>query len=679
MQQIQLYIEGERVDIFDDESVSITQSIQNVKDIGKVFTDFSRTFSLPASKTNNKIFKHYYNFNIEGGFDARTKKSSNIELNNIPFRDGKIKLEGVDLKNNKPHTYKITFFGSTVTLKDLLGEDSLSVLEQGLEVHNKVYAPSDVRDALALDPKTNDVIVPLITHTKRLIYDSSTGNSNNIPGNLFYHSGTANAPHGVKWSDLKYAIRLDVIIKAIETKYSINFSNDFFVNTNESYYDLFIWLHRKKGSVASPSGFAQSIVNGWTAQVDTDTQTKMSSNSLLTVSGDVLKYSSFELILTPTTSTPYSVSLQINGLEVFNTGTVSNTIQIDKSDFNIVQGGYTVYISSDSNINFSNIYWSIDYRPTAAEFYSVTYNTSTYSHTNTFDFNITQQIPEMKVIDLLTSVFKTFNLTAFIDKNTNEIIVKTLDSFYASGASYDITKYIDVNKSSVNIALPYREINFQHGDTKTLLAKQHEQLFGKGWGLTEYTNGEKLDGSIYDIKTGFSELKNERLVDTNGLNDTDIQYGFFVDDNQESYYGMPLLFYPIRQTSSTQISFLTDDTTKIPLTSYNVPSNSVSLSSSVSKANINFHAETNEWGALESPADTGFTDSLFEVYYKNYITSVFNPSNRITKVSAYLPLRILLNYTLADRFIISGKSYKINSITTNFKTGQSELELLNDL
>jgi hypothetical protein len=282
----------------------------------------------------------------------------------------------------------------------------------------------------------------------------------------------------------------------------------------------------------------------------------------------------------------------------------------------------------------------------------------------------------MKVIDLLTSVFKTFNLTAFIDKNTNEIIVKTLDSFYASGASYDITKYIDVNKSSVNIALPYREINFQHGDTKTLLAKQHEQLFGKGWGLTEYTNGEKLDGSIYDVKTGFSELKNERLVDTNGLNDTDIQYGFFVDDNQESYYGMPLLFYPIRQTSSTQISFLTNDTTKVPLTNYNVPSNSVSLSSSVSKANINFYAETNEFQRV-SPND--FTDSLFEVYYKNYITSVFNPSNRISKVSAYLPLRILLNYTLADRFVLNGHSYKINSITTNFESGKSEIELLNDL
>ena len=56
MQKIQLYIEGERLDMFDDESVVITQTIKNVKDIDKVFTDFTRTFSLPASKTNNKIF-----------------------------------------------------------------------------------------------------------------------------------------------------------------------------------------------------------------------------------------------------------------------------------------------------------------------------------------------------------------------------------------------------------------------------------------------------------------------------------------------------------------------------------------------------------------------------------------------------------------------------------------------
>ena len=56
MQKIQLYIEGQRVDLFDDESVVLTQTIQNVKDVQKVFTDYSKTFTLPATKENNKIF-----------------------------------------------------------------------------------------------------------------------------------------------------------------------------------------------------------------------------------------------------------------------------------------------------------------------------------------------------------------------------------------------------------------------------------------------------------------------------------------------------------------------------------------------------------------------------------------------------------------------------------------------
>ena len=50
MQKIQLYIEGQRVDLFEDESVVLTQSIQNVKDISKIFTEFTRTFAIPASK-----------------------------------------------------------------------------------------------------------------------------------------------------------------------------------------------------------------------------------------------------------------------------------------------------------------------------------------------------------------------------------------------------------------------------------------------------------------------------------------------------------------------------------------------------------------------------------------------------------------------------------------------------
>jgi len=669
MQKIQLYIEGQRVDMFEDESVVITQTIKNVQDIGKIFTDFTRTFNLPASKTNNKIFKHYYNFHIQDGFDARVRKPANIELNTLPFTDGRVKLEGVDLKDNKPHTYKITFFGSTVTLKDLVGDDTLSGLSS-LVSFNKLYDASNVKDALQDDPTTNDIIVPLITHTKRLHYNSHS--SDTTAGNLHYKNGHIT---GVAYTDLKYAIRLHSIIEAIQTKYGVTFSDDFFVNTNAPYYNLFMWLHRKKGAVENLTGVNQSIVNQFVNQSDANTLSSISNNTSLNLLGDNTKYFSKILELDVLTTTSFSVSVQNNGIEIYNTGEINSDTTINLTNYDFGYAGTTIYIESASTVVFNSIEWQIGYRPSASQLYFKNYTILSYAFISTFTFDITQQIPDIKVIDFLSGLFKMFNLTAYVDKITNEIVVKDLDDFYNGGSSYDITKYLDVSSSSVNIALPYREVNFEHEDTETFLSAFHRQRYGKTWGKSEYTNGERLDGGIYDIKTPFSQMKYERLVDENGGLNTDVQVGWFVDDNQESYVGKPLLFYPIRQTLATQIAFLNSSTSQDPIVSYNIPSNSVALSSSTSSYNMNFFAEQNEY----SPTDSGFTNTLFQAYYSEYITSVFNPTNRITKVSAYLPLRILLNYTLADRFLIGANSYKINSIKTNLKNGKSEIELLNDL
>jgi hypothetical protein len=672
MQALQLFIEGQRVDLFKDESVTITQSIQNVKDIEKVFTDYTKTFNVPASPTNNKIFKHYYNFNIQDGFDARTKKDALLELNNLPFKSGKIKLEGVDLKDNKAHTYRITFFGSTVALKDVLGEDKIQGLD--LSAFDTEYTSTAVESKFSADPSLPDthLVVPLITHTRRLFYDSDSGHNHGgeLDGNLYYQSGGGHN-HGVLWSDLKYALRIHEIIKAIEVKYpELKFSDDFFNDTNEHYYNLFMWLHRKKGDVENLSGINESVVNGWIAAIGdyNDTLTKMVNTFTLGVIGEPSNYGLCELSLDTVSTDNYSVSIQKDGVEVYNTGTINGNQVIDVNNFGLEVGEYTVLIGSEFNIVFSNVEWNINYLS-----FNDVYGTGSYNYTSTFEFIISQQIPEMKIIDFLTGLFKMFNLTAFVDDNTKEIIVKTLDEFYNDGDSFDITQYIDVSKSSVDTSLPYKEINFEYEDTDTFLASVHNQLFGKEWGKENYEGGEKLDGGIYSVKAPFSHLKYEKLVDSFNNNNTTIQWGYFVDDNESSYYGKPLLFYPILN-SGTELSFLTSETNNSPKTNYVIPSNSVALASTTSKKNINFFAENNEYDRKGL-----FTDTLFNVFYRKYIEDVFDGRNRLTKVTAYLPLKILRNYTLADRFIINGNSYKINSINTNLETGKSDLELLNDL
>ena len=73
MKQIQLYIEDQRIEMFKDESISLTETIQNLKDVGKIFTPFSKGFTVPASKNNSRILKHFHNFNIVDGLDPRVK------------------------------------------------------------------------------------------------------------------------------------------------------------------------------------------------------------------------------------------------------------------------------------------------------------------------------------------------------------------------------------------------------------------------------------------------------------------------------------------------------------------------------------------------------------------------------------------------------------------------------
>ena len=684
MQKIQLYIEGQRVDLFDDESVVITQTIQNVKDVQKVFTDYSKTFTIPATKENNKIFKHYYKNSITNGFDGRKRVNSTLELNHLKFRKGKIKLEGVELKNNVPSSYKVRFTGNTIKLKDLLGEDKLGALSS-LDSISLVYDAANIQASLQDNPVNNDIVTPLITHTQRLTYNSLLGD--NDDGNLHYD--TLNV-HGVEWNQLKYSLRVDRIIQAITANYGITFSNDFFNSSNAPYYNLFMWLHRKKGDVTSSGTgnlIAQSLVNTWTVTQSNPQLTGVINSSTLNISSDTLNpsqnsFSSFEslnLKIRTTSTSNYNAIIKVNGQEVHRVTDASGDLDILSSEYTVVSGGFNVIIESNSNIIFSEITWELRFN-SGGTLFITNFQAASFTHNNSFSFIISQQIPDLKIIDFLTGIFKMFNLTAYVDDDTDVVIVKTLDSYYSGGTSYDVTEFIDTEKSTVNVALPFKEITFEHGDTKTILSKQHEQLVSQTWGKMQYNEAGGLDfgGGIYKVKTPFSQMKYERLLNEDNDNTTSIQYGFFVDDNKDSYYGKPLLFYPIRN-NGTNISFLQSSTSHSEVKNYNIPSNSVALSSATSKFNMNFNAEFNEYGYLNNPSDNGFTDTLFNAYHSDYISDVFDQTNRLTKLTAYLPLRILLNYTLADRFNISGTTYKINSIKTNMLTGKSDLELLNDI
>jgi hypothetical protein len=687
MQTIQLYIQGTRVDMFDDESVSITQTIKNVRDIEKVFTSFTKQFTLPASKTNNKLFKHYYNFDIVDGFDGRKKVAANIELNYIPFKNGKLKLDGVEMKDNKPFSYKVIFYGDTVSLRDIIGDDKLSDLDFGNDFDGIKYDATTIETYLTTKnpaTPTEDLIVPLITHSQIPFYDSgSTGN----PNNMDYVSSTTY--QGVFWNELKYAIRLNRIIEAIEDTYSISFSDGFFKDTaNTRFYNLFMWLHRKKGFVETESGEAENFVNNFTPN-SSDLNFQMTSDRLIAVL-DPARLSSMSVTVTPVTSDPYRIKIVRNDASaIYLSGNVTGTQTVTEGvDFTYSYGTYKVYLLTEvASITIVSVTWNITYDGVT----SLTFSTSgSFNIASDIPFVISQQIPKIGVIDFLTGLFKMFNLVAEVEED-GTIYVDTLDTYYAAIASggkrsqdapYDISEFVDVSSSNVNAALPFSEIDYLYKDTGTILAKKYNELVNKDWGAINYIDDQvptdRFTGGIYKVEVPFHHAQFERLTDLDTGSQTEIVIGKFVDDNRDPYFGSPLVFYAVRHNIPAGYAFVTAvNASNVPTavsneTFANVPLNTLALSEATSDKSLHFTEELGEYDNVV------FEGSLFEDYYKTYIQNVFKLNNRITKVTAYLPLRILLNYTLADRFQIVGRVYKINSIQTNLLTGKSEIELLND-
>ena len=735
MQKLQLFIDDNpdgalinyaRIDLFKDETVSISQSIQNIKDIAQVFVPFTKSFTIPASKTNNKIFYHYYNFNISQGYDARRKTPAKIELNNIDFKTGFVSLQGVELKKNTPYAYKIVFYGETVGLKDLLGETKLQALAS-LTQYNLEYTSATVK--ARLQTADGPILCPLITSgasnkdsdlvppPSRLYYDSVTNTQAN--GNLFY---VANDDNGVLYSDLKYAIRVKEVIDAITVQFpTLVFSDDFFNTSNTEFYNLHLWLHRKKGGVPDESlvqsfpspvtGFgppniqATIMING-TGLIIQNTWLDTNGNLVSGIPNTLQR-----LLLTTSSTELFTVVIFRNGVAratIANLSGGGGAIVVNQGSL----GGtfdaalYTITIFSSVEIIFTEIKWDLAGASflTSTTITWVENYTVAFTATASFTFDIPSQIPDIKIIDFLTSIFRMFNLTAYLDDNAllvngnsnpdfGKIRVQELDDFYATNvASYDISKFVDINSSQVNIALPYRAINFTYAETDTILAQQYSQLNGKQWGAEQYTGsstiGDGFDGpnSTYTVEVPFEHLMYERLNNTgSGIapnTTTSVQYGYFVDQNQEPILGKPLLFYPIHQAAggtTTVISFKTapsGSNVNSPLDNYFIPSNSLGLdpTNTTDIKNLNFRDEFNEF-----TGSTGFTSTLFKENYDTYISNVFNGQRRLIKVKAFLPLNIIYALKLNDTFTINGQDYKINTIDTNLITGESSMELLNEV
>ena len=815
-------INFQHLDLFEDEQITLTQTIQDIRDIEKIFTDFTRTFNLPATSVNNKLFKHYYRRDLisdaipNGIFDANSKLDAILELNYKPFKAGYIVMNGVKLKNNVPESYNITFYGQTIQLKDRVKDRKLSSLD--FSQFNHDYNVTRVKQGLqSFVSVLNDqsvsvphIIYPLISHTQRFIYDSGAGGvltsqaRSDTTRNLYYIGSQADSggsgvnqrlgtTKGFQFTDLKPALRIIDIIKVIEqdAEIDVNFTDDFFKTTG-FFSNIYMWLHRNKGEIGvtptnetntnlivvdkiqSFTGDVTQFFDNSTTQNPPDSFTGFApvfdggifrfQTGILNNGQDIEKMK-VKWTVTPSVNTKqFTVRLRKAGTnevisELDHTSGTTNTIlefEFVTDLFNTVDGHNVEFVIETTETSL-NMTYEMSFTKTLTRLgvfeNARTVAAGTISPSSVVDtIYIADQIPDMKILNFLTGLFKTFNLTAFVDDDVSsstfsQIKVQTLDSFYAGGATRDITEFVNTEEGESNFSVPFNDISFSFEEPKSFSAFYYNKLNTREYGSVKASTatGSGRDprlnrGQDYVVKTPYEKMLFERLKNVNGGANTNIGFGYFVDDNQSPTIGKPLLFIKKNTSvSSTPIQMFDGDGTGTPasistinrgtnfqegtasvflavsgepnsitfsyLDGNNAPQtvtvanganttinpvvkNSVIITSNVDDPGnvtitytVSSDSQTLNFSREVNPFVTGQIDdnTLFKTFYSDYISDLFSYNRRLVKVKAILPQSFLLEYKLSDTLIISNEEFIINKITTNLQTGESSLELLNKI
>jgi hypothetical protein len=661
---VTIYIEGQRIELFNDETINVTSSIQNVQDLSKTYTDFSQGFTVPASSHNNAIFEHWYQSDVNATTDPNLRKDGFIEIDLTTFRKGKIQLDGAVVSNGKPSAYKITFFGEGVTLKDLFGEDLLSDLDYTALSHN--FTSAEVIDRIEDNTNAYDVKYPLITSNRIWEYQSTPVN---VPfPNWLVNVLTQNDIHtnsgAINKDELFPAVRVTKILEAIEAKYGITFNGTFL--TDERFTKLFLWFKGKETLVKTSYGYSlasTTVVPTFTNYDLTSTYTSATNTIHVQEIAGVFLHNLKYNVTSASTSAQYYIDVYQNG-NLFNTitGSGTGTYILDTIPQAIgLDVLYTIKIRTEgANTIASNLRYEVSY--ISGTSVSIDYLTVTYSSlAMTLDIDLSANAPAMKVADFFKGIMLMFNMTIYSIKD-GEYWIEPLDDWYSKGAVVDISQYTDVTSIEMERMPLYKKIQFKFQDSECFLNKNFSQTYNRNYGDTTYQYN--YDGGEFTIEVPF-----ENLLQTKYNGTQQLQLGYSLNGEFSPYIPKPVLLYQYDNQVS-DFKMHNDGGGHSTITTYTPFGQDLEFNNS--DITLNFAPETST--LLEYPIQ----NTQFSQYYFSYLYNLYNLKQRLVNVKTNLPTSLITNLQLNDRLVIRDKRYIINEMKSNLNTGDVDFQLIMD-
>ena len=678
-------------DLYEDEDIPLSLSIDDFKNAAEKVQSYSKDFNLPATKKNNKIFKHIFEvtktYDKADSFNPYIKTKCILKQEGYDIFQGYLKL--LDIVNKEGEiSYSVNLFSEPVALKDVLDnkkfkdldfseleheynktnikaswDDTIGItLLNSLSTDSNAYNPS-----LGVD-NTTVLKYPFVNWVGS--YDRDT-NDNPILGSL----EDAFRP----WINCKYILKQ--IFDATQFTYTSSFLDG---SVFSKMYMDFNWGSGNAPNDVEHLGQALTTTSGYFITT-TFTNVNFNSNTFPVEFG-------FDMTTDKFTATSDNTIYQFNwgvGFSWVVTGTLAQAQWVHKNSSGTVLNtfGYpgstgilTLGLSGTVTATL-NTNDTLELQVSAASNSAVKVTSAYINGSITVD-KITNSVllntlrGDLGQWKFLKGFINMFNLVIYQDKNNpNNLHIEPYKDVFISNTAgtslaarsilHDWTEKIDVTEIKLS---PLELVNttiFKYEDDESYPNNYYKSITEIDYGSKTFTNPDLtlLLGEEEVVATPFSATVVKPIIDY--LADFIIPVVYSSNDDAtefESYNNKPRVLFNI---SSSPYTLPSTVTYKIPAqngvgeedaTQYLRFSHTTAIPSSSTDTDLNF-GEIQLIGIGTSPED-----NLYNTYWSPYYDELYNPDTRYMTLKVNLNASDINQFNFFDKVMIKNREYRVNKI-----------------
>ena len=678
------------LDLYKEEPFKLTLSAEEITDIPRVNSAFSRAFRIPATQNNSKVFQWWYEVNTVD-FDITRRVRADVYSDGLFYKSGHIRIQNAYVNQETTQVdLEVVFFGETRDFASQIGEVTLDKLDLTQYNHDLTLANVEA---------SWDGNLPgfrYIVANRGYDYDDNgtvVAGQAEIADDQQHTNSFQKSNHPLFINQFTPMIQVKAIIDAIFEQTEYTYSSDSFFNDTlfENLYTE--GLPRAEALINSVDGTFEARGTGQNLSpfgsvdyVEFPNEISDPSKSYnpaisifyVPIAGTYTINAKFDLEIGRNVSNPtpsYTINLvqggtilqQITGTAPF--GVFKYDLPVDLSfTGSLIQStnpGETVNVQvSFTNTNGNNYVKPYDD--------TVTPERGVFECTQAAqDFISANELLkfDVKSIDFLKSIITKFKLIMVPNpQNEFEFIVKPWKDYMASGERFDWTEKLDTSKDITLKPIFFEQsqiINFEDVQDEDERNKPFQEQNGRTYGALQFDSNNDLLSGARKVSTVFAPTPVDVPPGFDATSDFVIPY-FSKEGSEESDHGhlqeLPLRVKP-------RLLFWNGNVT-IPASEYwwygdGVPANKTQATTQPLMTPYSvFPTDATTINLNWFRDEPYFTDpndgkSVYEEYWNQYVQELYSPLSRILTAYFNLDSNDLRTLSFDDIIFIQNAYYRV--------------------